>query len=109
MAGIGEIVALAKGLGGSGGGGSSGGVLVVDMTYDEQSGNFVGNKTGEECYSAFTSGPVVLRFEEWCSSVVVASNIANAYSFNFYDPNSGTYYEATAESANVNIEANMGD
>ena len=34
MAGIGEIVALAKGLGGSGGGGSSGGVLVVNETID---------------------------------------------------------------------------
>ena len=108
MAGIGETIALVKALGGSGGG-SSGGVLVVDMTYDEQSGNFVGNKTGGECYSAFTSGPVVLRFEEWCGSVVSASNIANAYSFNFYEPNSGTYYEATAESANANIVANMGD
>lgn len=32
MAGIGEIVALAKGLGGSGGGSSGGGVLVVTVT-----------------------------------------------------------------------------
>ena len=49
MAGIGEIVALAKGLGGSGGG-SSGGVLVVDMD-----SNYVLNKTYKEIADAVIS------------------------------------------------------
>lgn len=53
MAGIGEIVALAKGLGGSGGGGSSGGVLVVtdtDGTLD---------KTWQEIHDAMKTGGAV--------------------------------------------------
>lgn len=55
MVGIGEIVALAKGLGGSGGGSSGGGVLVVtdtDGTLD---------KTWKEIKDAWDAGKVVCR------------------------------------------------
>ena len=50
MAGIGEIVALAKGLGGSGGGGSSGGVLVVHDTVS--GGTHTLDKTWQEIKDA---------------------------------------------------------
>ena len=52
MAGIGEIVALAKGLGGSGGGSSGGGVLVVhnvEGTLD---------KTWQEIHDAMAAGQI---------------------------------------------------
>lgn len=50
MAGIGEIVALAKGLGGSGGGGSSGGVLVVNVTWGDTTATL--DKTWQEIHDA---------------------------------------------------------
>ncbi len=58
MAGIGEIVALAKGLGGSGGG-SSGGALVVTLTIDTDTKNATADKTAAEIWAAAQSGVVV--------------------------------------------------
>ena len=55
MAGIGEIIALAKGLGGSGGG-SSGGVLVVEFDND---GNL--DVTAGDLFSAAQAGYVVVK------------------------------------------------
>lgn len=57
MAGIGEIVALAKGLGGNGGGGSSGGVLVVHASDDDTP---VLDKTWQEIKDAIDGGSVVM-------------------------------------------------
>ena len=55
MAGIGEIVALAKGLGGSGGGGSSGGgALRINVTYEGS--DTVLDKTWEEIVEAIEGG-----------------------------------------------------
>ena len=50
MAGIGEIVALAKGLGGSGGGSSGGGVLVVNRTWDDEGTTCTLDKTWQEIH-----------------------------------------------------------
>ena len=61
MAGIGEIVALAKGLGGSGGG-SSGGVLVVNVT--ESSNVYTCDKTAGEMKTAFENGVLLIKQTE---------------------------------------------
>lgn len=52
MAGIGEIVALAKGLGGSGGGSSGGGVLVVNQTWNGDWTTATLDKTWQEIHDA---------------------------------------------------------
>ena len=57
MAGIGEIVALAKGLGGSGGGSSGGGVLVVHETISE--GTHSLDKTWKEISDAANAGTII--------------------------------------------------
>ena len=76
MAGIGEIVALAKGLGGSGGGGSSGGVLVVTNT----DGTL--NKTCKEIYDASRSGIVVIVTDNEANILVQSGKYNGSYFFN---------------------------
>ena len=80
MAGIGEIIALAKGLGGSGGG-SSGGVLVVEFDND---GNL--DVTAGDLFSAAQAGYVVVKGESGqtgniVSPVVAAINNDGGYYF----------------------------
>lgn len=62
MAGIGEIIALAKAFGGSGGGGSSGGGVVVEMYYDNDLSCFVTDKTAEQIAQAASTGPVSMHY-----------------------------------------------
>ena len=82
MAGIGEIVALAKGLGGSGGGGSSGRVLVVGVTVSD--GFARCDKTCKEMWDAMKTGAVVLDGITFVYTVVNAINDAG-YQFITFD------------------------
>ena len=83
MAGIGEIVALAKGLGGSGGGGSSGGgVLVVHTTIEGTTATC--DKTCKEMFDAMSEGGVVIdmsAFGEIFSVVEARQGENGSYTF----------------------------
>lgn len=63
MAGIGEIIALAKAFGGSGGG-SYGGGVVVEMYYDNDLSCFVTDKTAEQIVQAASTGPVSMHYND---------------------------------------------
>ena len=82
MAGIGEIIALAKGLGGSGGG-SSGGVLVVGTTMSDN--RLICNKTCKEMWDAMKTGGVLVDGTTLVYTIVYAANEDGGYTFVTYD------------------------
>lgn len=104
-------MAAAMGGGGSGGGSSGGGVLVVQFTYDPDTGNLVGDKTCKEVWDAYIAGSCVLFkiYSDNDYAKPVHGRIeSGTYSFYIYNPNSGSYTEAMGE-ANDNIYAYLGD
>ena len=94
MAGFGEIVALAKGLGGSGGGSSGGGVLVVNFTWnDDDSADL--DKTWQEMFDAASEGtPVVIKNSSsdsvYCFYLFSIEHSGN-YQVDILQINGGTY------------------
>ena len=56
----GEVIALIKAFGGSGGGSSGGGVLVVGITYNDQTEVYECNKTAGEIWTAYAAGSNVV-------------------------------------------------
>lgn len=100
MAGIGEIVALAKGLGGSGGGSSGGGVLVVHGSDDDTP---VLDKTWKEIKDAWDGGAVVILVTSYGDleymSTIPSNPAEGVYFVNFFgNQNTSEGYVASSAS-----------
>ena len=103
MAGIGEIVALAKGLGGSGGGGSSGGVLVANQTWDNDLTTATLDKTWQEIHDAdvvivrdAADEPTVSWFPVTSAHEVVGEKPYGVDTWDFGNNQANTYYASSA-------------
>ena len=99
MAGIGEIIALAKGLGGSGGGGSSGGLLVT-LTYDGDLGLYVCDKTAKEMWEGAQNGAFMFKLTLGSDTQLYAIKDATKDSSGGYvfTMSTGEYFEADSDS-----------
>ena len=98
MAGIGEIVALAKGLGGSGGGSSGGGVLVVN-----DNGVDPLDKTAGEIMAAGEAGIVIVKYApDECiiglNPIIEFAYNPSGYMFNIISNGSTIRYTAATSS-----------
>ena len=110
MAGIGETIALAKALGGSGGGGSSGGgVFLVTINYDESENADVLDKTWQEIHDAFVidgkqvvftfaTNPLYPDFHSYYTLISVTHEDSNPYTVARNHNGMAEVYEAYAAS-----------
>ena len=99
MAGIGEIVALAKGLGGSGGGSSGGGALKIGVTAT-QSGDdtiYTLDKTYKQIVDAVNGGIIPYICMDMAGVTVVKMLAEYSFDGAVYSLDFGPVYSTTSE------------